>query len=157
MWRRKFTTYENVPVLRQREITLPLSLAVAVQAHFRVVRQVVDSLEIGGVPQHRERVYVVGWKRSLGASNAFTWPRAVNAPLLSDALDGSSKLCKDSVMWGGAAGATRLCPTAQANLRRVLLRIADEYDDNPLIHAGASTSISLRSGVMHFRKNKAPR
>ena len=64
---------------------------------YHVQQKVVDSFAIGGVPQTRKRVYVVGWKRTCGESDAFEWPSVVPPRLLSDILaENNTK----NVPWG---------------------------------------------------------
>ena len=97
---------------------------------YHVQQKVVDSFAIGGIPQTRKRVYVVGWKRTCGESDAFEWPSVVPPPLLSDILaENNTK----NVPWGVAAGATNLHRTGQRNLRRLLRRCRKKYpEDDPL-------------------------
>ena len=40
---------------------------------YKVRTKVLNSLEVGGVPQSRQRVYIVGWKRALETQD-FSWP-----------------------------------------------------------------------------------
>ena len=40
---------------------------------YKVRTKVLNSLEVGGVPQSRSRVYIVGWKRAL-ETQEFSWP-----------------------------------------------------------------------------------
>lgn len=43
---------------------------------YKVRTTVLNSLEVGGVPQSRSRVYIVGWKRAL-ETQAFSWPNHI--------------------------------------------------------------------------------
>ena len=40
---------------------------------YKVRTKVLNSMEVGGVPQNRPRVYIVGWKRAL-ETQVFSWP-----------------------------------------------------------------------------------
>ncbi len=53
---------------------------------YKIRAHTLDSKEVGGVPQSRSRVYIVGWKRS-EERHAFEWPSPIPAQSLVDILD----------------------------------------------------------------------
>lgn len=87
---------------------------------YHVQQQVVDSFLIGGVPQHRERIYIVGWKRTLGNVDDFVWPTDVPTPLLSEILDGGAALNTKKVYFGVPPEPSHLTKTAQVCVAKFL-------------------------------------
>ena len=54
---------------------------------YKVRTKVLNSLEVGGVPQNRPRVYIVGWKRAL-ETHDFSWPEHIPPKPLNLLLKG---------------------------------------------------------------------
>ena len=84
-----------------------------------------DSAEVGGVPQIRRRVYLVGVKRSLMKQHAFEWPTDIPAPKLSRVIGKSSS---NSEVWLPSA------QTCMKTLASALTAIKDN-DNMNAVHA----------------------
>lgn len=46
---------------------------------YHIEHKMLDSSRYG-IPQHRERVYIVGWRRDCAQSACFTWPKQRDCP-----------------------------------------------------------------------------
>ncbi len=79
--------FENVKGLisHDKGNTLKIILEKLNEAGYDVFYQVLNSLNFG-VPQHRERIYLVGFKKELGVKN-FQFPHGVNQKNITDFFD----------------------------------------------------------------------
>eukprot|EP00974_Lingulodinium_polyedra_P009413 900772-Lingulodinium_polyedra.AAC.1 len=103
---------ENVPGLVRDHMDTLLALveflgSLKTQTKKRVYNvrwTVLDSSVVGGVPQHRPRLYIVAWKQKASAPE-FSWPGPIPMKPLSEVLDKTKPIThiKDAIPKDGSA------------------------------------------------------